>query len=60
MGVYIDSFMFSNDPRLNTIYEKMEELGYKGHSGTSFGLTMRYMQHLVKNGEEEFKKLFIR
>jgi hypothetical protein len=56
----IDSFMFSNEPRLNTIYKKMEELGYEGHSGSSFGITLRYMQYLAQNGEEGFKKLFIR
>ena len=56
----IDSFMFSDDSRLDTIYKKMEELGYKGHSGSSFGITLRNMQFLVQNGEEEFKKLFVR
>lgn len=56
----VDSYMFSNDYQLDIIYEKMEELGYKGHSGGSFGITMRYMQHLAQNGEDEFKKFFIR
>ena len=56
----IDSFMFSKDPQVDIIYEKMEELGYKGHSGCSFGVTIRYMQYLVQNGEEGFKKLLIR
>ena len=54
----IISFMWSDDPRIDEIMEKMEELGYSGHSGTSFGCTMRNMQFLVKNGEEEFKRLF--
>ena len=54
----IDSFMWSNDERINDITKKMEQLGYDGHSGTSFGCTMRNMQYLVKNGEEKFKKMF--
>lgn len=54
----IDSFMWSSDPRINEITEKMCELGYDGHSGCSFGCTMRNMQYLAQKGEEEFKKLF--
>jgi hypothetical protein len=54
----IDSFMISNDHRINIILNKMEELGYDGHSGCSFCLTMRNMQFLAQKGEEEFKKLF--
>jgi hypothetical protein len=54
----MDCFELSKDPRIYDISEKIEELGYKGHSGTSFGLTMRNMQYLVMYGEEEFKKKF--
>ena len=54
----IDSFMWSDDPRIDKITEKMCELGYDGHSGSSFGCTMRNMQFLAQKGEEEFKKLF--
>lgn len=54
----IESFMWSDDPRIDVITEKMEEFGYDGHSGSSFGCTMRNMQYLVQNGEEKFKKLF--
>ena len=54
----IDSFMFSLDPRLDIIGEKMAEIGYNGHSGISFGRTMRQMQYLVKYGEEQFKECF--
>jgi hypothetical protein len=54
----IDSFVWSNDPRIDEISEKMIEFGYDGHSGNSFGGTMRNMQYLVRNGEDEFKKLF--
>ena len=54
----IESFMWSNDPRIDTISKKMIEFCYNGHSGTSFGSTMRNMQYLVQNGEDDFKKLF--
>lgn len=56
----IESFMWSNDKRICIITEKMEKLGYNGHSGFSFGWTMRNMQYLAQNGEEEFKKLFVK
>lgn len=55
----IDSFMWSDDQRLKVISKKMEELGYDGHSGISFGSTMRNMQQLAKHGENNFKELFI-
>ena len=42
-----ESFMFSNHPLISTITEKME---YKGHSGASFGMTMRVMEYIAKNG----------
>lgn len=54
----IESFMFSDDPRVDAIFRKMEELGYHDHSGRSFASTLRNMQYLARNGEEKFKKLF--
>ena len=54
----IDSFMFSLDPRLDIIGEKMAEIGYNLHSGISFGRTMRQMQYLARFGEEKFKECF--
>lgn len=56
----IETFMFPNDNRAKKIIDKMEELGYTGHSGSSFGLTLRHMQFLFKYGEEKFKKVFTR
>ena len=52
----IESFSLSTAPELSKIFEKMEELGYKGHSGYSFGWTMRVMQRIAKYGEENFKR----
>lgn len=51
----IGNFMFNNDPRLGIINNKMEELGYCGHSGASFGFTMRAMQYIAIYGEKKFK-----
>jgi hypothetical protein len=48
--------MFSNDPRVNIIYNKIEELGYTGHSGASFGFTMRTMQYIATHGERKFRE----
>jgi len=48
----VDSYMFSSDKEIEIISNKMIELGYNGHSGASFGMTMRNMQFL----EEAHKK----
>jgi hypothetical protein len=48
--------MFSNDPRVKIIYDKIEELGYTGHSGSSFGCTMRTMQYIATYGEKKFRE----
>lgn len=39
-------FMFSDDPKMRIICQKMET----GHSGTSYGWTMRYLERLAKYG----------
>ncbi len=49
-----ESFMFSSNPMVRTISANMETLGYHGHSGASFGWTMRTMEYLAKNGKEAF------
>jgi hypothetical protein len=48
------SYMLSNDKEIWIITRKMEELGYNGHSGCSFGWTMRQMQYIAKHGEEKY------
>ena len=52
------SFMFSNNPAVSAIMKKMSELGYDGHSGGSFGWTMRQMEFLAKNGKQVFLQQF--
>jgi len=53
-----NGFMFSNSPMVGKIMSKMEELGYSGHSGCSFGWTMRNMEFLAKHGKDEFLSKF--
>jgi hypothetical protein len=48
-------FMFSDHRETDMIYEKVEELGYTGHSGASFGSTLRTMQYIAKQGYDQFK-----
>ena len=54
----IASFSLSSDKRVATIYYKIEELGYTGHSGCSFGCTMRNMQYIARHGGAAFKKIW--
>lgn len=54
----IESFMLSNDDRIDKISSMMVQLGYTGHSGCSFGLTMRSMQYIGKHGLDKFKLLY--
>jgi hypothetical protein len=55
-----ESFMSSEDPLIWVITNKMEELGYNCHSGSSFGCTMRDMQYIAQNGEQAFKDVYLR
>ena len=55
-----DSYMFSSDKEIKIISDKMEELGYHGHSGASFGITMRNMQFIALHGMEEHKKMWLK
>jgi hypothetical protein len=49
-----DSYSWSNDKEVKIIYDKMEELGYNGHSGCSVGLVMRDMQYIARQGEYNY------
>ena len=53
------SFMFSDSSAVSTIMNKMSQLGYDGHSGCSFGWTMRHMEFLAKNGKQAFLQQFV-
>lgn len=53
-----ESFMFSQSEKIRIISRKMEELGYSGHSGASFGMTMRQMELIAKHGKDKFFNQF--
>ena len=55
----IDNYTYSEDKRISIIINKMVELGYDGHSGSSFGCTMRNMQYIAQYGEEYFKNYYL-
>jgi hypothetical protein len=54
-----NGFIFSCDDRVRKIYNKIEELGYQGHSGSSFGCILRDMQIIAQKGEKEFRRIYL-
>lgn len=53
-----DDFSYS-DKRIFDISNKMEELGYNGHSGNSFIYVIMNMRLLSRIGYEKYKQNFI-
>lgn len=52
-----EGFMFATHPNLNTISDAMT---YQGHSGASYGWTMRQMESIAKIGWDEHKRIVLR
>jgi hypothetical protein len=52
-----EGFMFANHPNLDRINEEMK---YGGHSGSSYGWTMRQMESIAKRGWDEHKRIVLR
>jgi len=48
-----NGFMFSTHPNLDKINSVMHKL-YDGHSGSSYGWTMRQLQFIAKNGFDAY------
>lgn len=48
-------FMFSTHPILTKINEHIDG----GHSGASYGITMRNIHYLAKHGYEEYKNYYL-
>jgi len=46
-----DGFMFCTDMEMSLINKKIE---YNGHSGASFGWTMRHVEYIAKNGFDAY------
>ena len=59
MKMNTGNYMFSEYPQAQQIYNKIEELGYNGHSACSFAFIMRDMKYIAKKGEEEFMKEYL-
>ena len=54
MKLETNSYMLSEDANVRRIYNKIEDLGYWGHSGFSFGWTLRTLQKIARIGEQAF------
>ena len=54
-----NSFMFSSDPIIWKITEAMNELGYYGHSGASFGIVLREMQYIAQHGIDNYRAMYL-
>ena len=48
-----NGYMYSDHPIINELETKMD----KGHSGASFGITMRYAAYIIQYGYDKFKEL---
>ena len=48
-----NGYMYSDHPIINELSSKMD----KGHSGASFGITMRYAVFIIQFGYDKFKEL---
>lgn len=53
-----ESFMFSSSPEVLRIFNRISQLGYDGHSGASFGFTMRAMEYIAKNGLDMYQEAY--
>lgn len=49
-----DGFMFSRDQQLEKIGREVDKGGEIGHSGSSYGWTMRQIEAIAKNGWESY------
>jgi hypothetical protein len=54
-----ESYMLSCDTEIDIIHKKMESLGYFGHSGSSFGWTLRQMQYIAQYGEANYMDSYL-
>jgi hypothetical protein len=51
-----EGFMFNDHPNVTKIGNKMHELpDSPGHSGFSFGFTMRHLHYVAQNGLDQYK-----
>jgi hypothetical protein len=51
-----EGFMFNSNPNVTKIGNKMHQLpDSPGHSGSSFGFTMRHLHYIAQNGLDQYK-----
>lgn len=56
-----EGFMFSTTPERRRIDAKMREQNIAGgHSGFSYGYTMRVMESVAKEGYEKYKEYYLK
>jgi len=56
-----DGFMFTPHENIDKITEAMNSLpNPPGHSGSSFGITMRHLEFIAKHGMEKYKQEIIK
>jgi hypothetical protein len=56
-NTHIESFMFGNQPQIKEINKFMK---FDGHSGTSYGWTMRNIEYIAKHGIEKYSQKYTR
>jgi hypothetical protein len=55
-----EGFMFTQHPIISQIGKMMENCPYPpGHSGFSFGWTMRQLKAFAKNGYDDYKNMWL-
>jgi hypothetical protein len=52
------NYFMQTSQQVHQIYNKIEELGYTGHSGSSFAVIMRQMQYIAKYGLDKFEDAY--
>lgn len=60
MEKHTGSFMFSTEPKIIIITDKMSKLGYDSHCPASFGNVMKAMQYIAVYGESKFQEEYIK
>lgn len=50
-------FMFTRDPMVTRISNEVDKNGTIGHSGSSYGWTMRQIEYIAKNGWDAYVTL---
>jgi hypothetical protein len=52
--------LFTHSIEIQQIYDKIEELGYYGHSGNSFIFIMYRMRKIAEIGLDDFKQFYLK